>query len=54
MLSKDSRLRLTEIACRIKLKRKVTLLERIWVYKLIREDEHAASIYERFTADVKY
>ena len=49
MLSKDSRLRLVEIACKIKLKRKVTLLERIWVYKLIREDAHAASLYERFT-----
>ena len=49
MLSKDSRLRLDEIACKIKLKRKVTLLERIWVYKLIREEEHAATLYERFT-----
>ena len=49
MLSRDSRLRLTEIACKIKLKRKVTLLERIWVYKIVREEEDAASIYERFT-----
>ncbi len=49
MLSKDSRLRLVDICCRIKLKRKVTLLERIWVYKLVREDDHAAGLFERFT-----
>ena len=49
MLSKDSRLRLVEIACKIKLQRKVTLLERMWVHQLITEDEHAAAIYKRFT-----
>ena len=49
MLSKDYRLRLTEICCRMKLGRDVTLMERIWVYKLIRANKHAAGIVERFT-----
>ncbi len=49
MLSKDSRLRLVEICCRMKLGRHVTLLERIWLYKLVREDDHAADLFERFT-----
>ena len=49
MLSKDYRLRLTEICCRMKLGRDVTLMERIWVYKLIRANKHAAGIFERFT-----
>ena len=38
MLSKDSRLRLVEMCCRIKLKRKVILEERIWMSKLIESD----------------
>jgi len=47
MLSKDSRLRLSEIACRVRLNRKVTLLERIWVNKLIEHNNSARGIYER-------
>jgi len=47
MLSKDSRLRLSEIACRVRLNRKVTLMERIWVQKLIEHNNHARGIYER-------
>ena len=41
MLSKDSRLRLVEMCCRIKLKRKVILEERIWMSKLIESDSDA-------------
>jgi len=47
MLSKDSRLRLTEICCGMKLGRPVTFLERIWVYKLVRSHKDAAGIAER-------
>ena len=47
MLSKDNRLRLSEIACRVRLKRKVTLAERIWVNKLIQHNNSARGIYER-------
>ena len=47
-LSKDSRLRLTEICCRIKLRRHVTFLERMWVYKLVRSNKDAAGNAERF------
>jgi len=47
MLSKDSRLRLSEICYRMKLGRKVTLLERVWVYKLTRANRHAAGIRDR-------
>ena len=47
MLSKDNRLKLTEICCRMKLGRSVTLLERIWVYKLTRANKSAAGIAER-------
>lgn len=47
MLSKDYRLRLTEICCRMRLGRDVSLIERIWVYKLIRANKHAAGIAER-------
>ena len=49
MLSKESRLKLVEIACKMRLKRKVTLLERIWAYKIVREYDDAASIMKRFT-----
>ncbi len=49
MLNKESRLRLVEIACKMRLKRKVTLLERIWAYKIVREYDDAASIMKRFT-----
>ena len=47
MLSKDNRLRLTEICCRIKLGRQVTLAERIWMHKLIKHNKHALGIAER-------
>ena len=47
MLSKDSRLRLTEICCRIKLGRDVTLAERIWMQKLIEHNKSAKGIAER-------
>ena len=46
MLSKDSRLRVTEIACRVKLGRKVTLAERIWMNKLIEHNLHARELAE--------
>ena len=48
MLEKDDRLRLGEICCRMRLGRKVTLLERGWRYKMIQADEHAADLAERF------
>jgi len=48
MLSKDYRLRLTEICCRMKLNRPVTLAERIWVQKLCEANKHASGIAERF------
>ena len=44
MLSKDCRLRLTEIACRVRLGRKTTLEERIWMHKLIEHNAHARSL----------
>ena len=47
MLSKDYRLRLTEIACRVRLNRKTTLEERIWMHKLIDNNAHARGIVER-------
>ena len=47
MLSKDYRLRLTDIACRIKLDRTVTLEEMVWYNKLIKHNKHAAGIAER-------
>ncbi len=48
MLSKEYRLRLTEIVCRMKLGRDVTLAERIWVNKLCEANKHAAGIRDRF------
>ncbi len=48
MLEKDDRLRLVEICCKMRLGRPVTLLERVWRYKLIHTDEQAAGIAERF------
>jgi len=47
MLSTNYRLKLTDICCRIKLGRDVSLMERIWVYKIIRSNKHAAGIAER-------
>ena len=53
MLSKDNRLRLTEIACRVKLGRTVTLAERIWMSKLIKHNKHALGIVERIMCPYK-
>ena len=53
MLSKDSRLRLTESACKIKLGRTVTLTERIWMHKLIHHNKHALGIVERIMCPYK-
>ena len=50
MLSRDYRLKLTEICCKIKLKRHVTLDEMIWKQKLCDANKHAAGIAERFTS----
>ena len=47
MLSEDSRLRLTEICCRIKLNREVSLDERIWMQKLTEHNKSAKGIAER-------
>ena len=47
MLSRDCRLRLTEICCRMRLDRPVTLEERIWVQKLCDVNEDAEGIKER-------
>ena len=53
MLSKDSRLRLTEICCRIKLGRDVTLAERIWMQKLTEHNKSARGIVERIMCPYK-
>ena len=53
MLSKDYRLRVTEIACRVKLGRPVTLAERIWMNKLIEHNAHARGIVERIMCPYK-
>ena len=47
MLSKDSRLRVSEIACRIKLGRDVSLTEMIWYTKMVENNAHARGIHER-------
>jgi len=47
MLSKDYRLRLTEICCRIRLGREVSLDDRIWAMKLCDANASAAGIKER-------
>ncbi len=47
MLSKDYRCKLTEICCRVRLKRKVTLDERIWVNKLCEHNLQARGIAQR-------
>ena len=43
-MSKDSRLRLTEICCRIKLNRDVNLEDRVWMTKLVESDSDAAKL----------
>ncbi len=53
MLSKDSRLRVSEIACRVKLGRPVTLTERIWMNKLIEHNKSARGIVERIMCPYK-
>ena len=53
MLSKDSRLRVSEIACRVKLGRPVTLTERIWMNKLIENNKSARGIVERIMCPYK-
>ena len=47
MLSKDSRLRVQEIACKIRLRREVSLTEMIWYNKMIENNGHARGIHER-------
>ena len=47
MLSKDYRLRLTDICGRMKVGEVVTLEERIWVQKLCEVNKHASGISER-------
>ena len=53
MLSKDSRLRVSEIAYRVKLGRPVTLTERIRMHKLIKHNNHARGIVERIMCPYK-
>ncbi len=53
MLSKDSRLKLTEIACKVKLGRDTSLAERIWMHKLIQHNNHARGIVERIMCPYK-
>ena len=53
MLSKDSRLKLTEIACKVKLGRDTSLAERIWMHKLIQHNNHARGIVERIMGPYK-
>ena len=53
MLSKDSSLRVSEIACRMKRGRTVTLTERIWMSKLIKHNKHALGIVERIMCPYK-
>ena len=44
MLSKDYRLRLTEIACRVRLGKQTTLEESIWMHKLIEHNANARNL----------
>ena len=53
MLSKDSRLKLTEIACKVKLGRDTSLAERIWMHKLIQHNNHSRGIVERIMCPYK-
>ncbi len=47
-LSKEYRLRVVEIACKIRLDREVSLEDMIWFNKLIEANPHARGIAERF------
>ena len=53
MLSKDYRLRVTEIASRVKIRREVSLAERIWMNKLIEHNNQARGIVERIMCPYK-
>ena len=53
MLSKDYRLRVTEIACKVKLGRETSLTERIWMNKLIEHNNQARGIVERIMCPYK-
>ncbi len=53
MLSKDYRLRLAEIACKVRLRREVSLAERIWMNKLIEHNNQARGIAERIMCPYK-
>ena len=48
-LSKEYRLRVTEIACKIKLNREVSFEDMVWYNKLIDHNAHARGISERFS-----
>ena len=48
-LDKDQRLKCSEIACRIRLGRNVTLEDMIWYNKLITNNRYARGIHERTT-----
>ncbi len=47
MLSKDYRLRVTEIACKIRLNREVSFDDMVWYNKLIKYNNQARGIAER-------
>ena len=47
MLSKDQRCRVSEICCKIRLGRNVSLAERIWLYKICAVNKSAAGIRDR-------
>ena len=53
MLSKDYRLRVTEIATKVRLGRETSLAERIWMNKLIEHNNHARGIVERIMCPYK-
>jgi len=47
MLSKDHRLRVSELSCKIRLNREVTLKEMIWLNKICEHNKSAAGIRDR-------
>ena len=53
MLSIDYRLRVTEIACKVKWGWETTLAERIWMNKLIEHNNQARGIVERIMCPYK-
>ena len=48
MLSKEYRLRVVEIACKIRLNREVSLEDMVWYNKLVKNNGHARGLHERF------